>query len=78
MSIAPKKIINYLAPLLGQFTAANAVEVFSRQVGLDPKQLSEAEVAALADALKPMLRIFVGSEKTEQIAQEIIRLGEDP
>ncbi len=63
-----------LARLLGPHTGRVAVKVFSRRaLGRGPETLTRADLAALAEALRPMLRTLVGTQKAEVVVQQILR-----
>jgi non-ribosomal peptide synthetase component F len=63
-----------LARCLGPHTARVAVKTFAqRALGLSAEALTVADVPALAQALKPMLRTLLGKQRGEVVAQQIMR-----
>jgi hypothetical protein len=63
-----------LARCLGPHTARVAVKTFAqRELGLSAQALTLADVPALAQALKPMLRTLLGKQRGEIVAQQILR-----
>lgn len=78
--LSPADIVrSQLAPLLGPFTAKNAVLLIAkRNLGMEPEQLRLAEMPALLEALTPTLRTLLGRESTDQVLMLIrkdLRLG---
>jgi hypothetical protein len=54
--------------------AERAVKTFAqRALGLSAEALTVADVPALAQALKPMLRTLLGKQRGEVVAQQIMR-----
>ena len=63
-----------LAAVLGPNTARMALRTFClRLLGKPPEALGQAEIPALATALRPPLRTLLGAEATEQLLAEITR-----
>jgi hypothetical protein len=63
-----------LAAYLGPNTARTAVKTFSlKALGRGPETLTPADVPMVADALRPVLRTFVGRVRAEIILQRIIK-----
>jgi len=61
-----------LAPYLGSNTSKVAVKTFSmKALGRGPETLTRADVLALMQALRPMLRTFVGRAQCERILERI-------
>ena len=67
-----QQIADHLAEYLGPHTARVAVKTFSmRALGRGPEDLLPMDAAAVLDALKPMLRAFVGRERAEAVIERI-------
>jgi hypothetical protein len=70
---APLEIVaTRLAEYLGPHTARVAIKTFSTKVGhsgADP--FTSADVGALLEALRPMLRTLLGRERAEQLLATI-------
>ncbi len=63
-----------LAPLLGRNMAATAVRTYCRQaLGLEPEELTAADVPRLAAALRPPLRTLLGATAAERVIHEIVQ-----
>ena len=61
-------IADRLAAYLGPHTARVAVKTFALQaLGRGPDELGPPDAPALLDALRPMLRAFVGRERSEVV-----------
>jgi hypothetical protein len=67
-------IADRLAAYLGPHTARVAVKTFAMQaLRRGPEELLPCDIPPLLDALRPMLRAFVGRERSEAILNEIRR-----
>lgn len=65
-------IADRLAVYLGPHTARVAVKTFALQaLGRGPEELGPRDAPALLDALRPMLRAFVGRERSEAVLNDI-------
>jgi hypothetical protein len=63
-----------LAFFLGPHTARAAVKTFCHKaLGRGPETLTAADIPALNDALRPMLRTFVGRAQAEIVLERIRR-----
>jgi hypothetical protein len=66
------RIADRLATYLGPHTARVAVKTFSlKALGRGPETLTLADVPRLQDALRPMLRTFVGRVHCEVVIEQI-------
>ena len=71
-----ERIATGLAPFLGQHTARNAVKHFAQKaLGRGPETLTVADLPKLNDALRPMLRTFVGRAQAEVLLERILIWG---
>jgi hypothetical protein len=67
-----QQIADHLATYLGPHTARVAVKTFCmRALNHGPEELLPMDAPALLEALKPMLRAFVGRERSEAIVERI-------
>lgn len=68
------RIATRLATYLGPHTGKVAVKTFSmKALGRGPETLTLADVPALQQALRPMLRTFVGRAQCEVVLEQISR-----
>jgi len=69
-------IATRLAVVLGPHTARTAVKTFSQKaLGRGPETLTSEDLPRLADALRPVLRTFVGRVQAEVLVDQIKREG---
>jgi hypothetical protein len=67
-----ERIAERLAVYLGPHTARAAVKTFSmKALGRGPETLTLADVPKVQEALRPMLRTFVGSVQAEVVLEQI-------
>ena len=67
-----ERIAERLANYLGPHTARVAVKTFTlKALGRGPDTLTLADVPRLQDALRPMLRTFVGRVQCEVVIEQI-------
>jgi hypothetical protein len=67
-----RHIADSLAAYLGPHTARVAVRTFAqRALGHGAEAVTPAEAPALLEALAPMLRAFVGKERTAAVLERI-------
>jgi hypothetical protein len=61
-----------LAAFLGPHTARNALKTFAtRTLGRAPEELTVADVPALLEALRPMLRTLLGDDSARALVDQI-------
>jgi hypothetical protein len=61
-----------LAIYLGAYTARTALKTFSHKaLGRGPETLTPADIPKLGEALRPMLRTFVGRAQAEVLLKRI-------
>lgn len=63
---------NVMAPLLGQFTAKNAIALACRKTGRDADLLTPEDGYDVSDKLRPMLRTLLGEQLAERAVEEIL------
>jgi hypothetical protein len=69
-----KEIIKYLTPMLGEATAANLVKHYCVKMSLSVEDIKPSQLPELADAMRPMLAVWLGSPGAARVAQEIAQL----
>jgi hypothetical protein len=70
------RIATGLAPYLGHHTSRNAVKHFTQKaLGRGPETLTVDDLPQLIDALRPMLRTFVGRAKAEILLERVLKWG---
>ena len=70
-----QRIIEYLTPMLGEATAANLVKHYCVKMRLSVDDIEPGQLPELADAMRPMLAVWLGSPGAARVAQEIAQLG---
>jgi hypothetical protein len=61
-----------LAIILGPHTARTAVKTFTQKaLGRGPETLTAADVPKLADALRPLLRTFIGRVQADLLVEQL-------
>jgi len=67
------RIAARLARYLGPHTARVAVKTFAQKaLGRGPETLTVADIPAMTQALRPMLRTLVGKQRSEIVVQHIL------
>lgn len=67
------RIAARLARYIGPHTARVAVKTFAaRGLGRGPETLTVADVPAMTQALRPMLRTLVGKQRCEIVLQQML------
>ncbi len=68
------RIVKVLEPYLGPHNARTAVKTFARRVfKRAPETLTAADLPALLEGMRPMLRTLVGEQSAESVLQTIRR-----
>jgi hypothetical protein len=70
-----EKILGYLSPLLGEATTRNLLKHYCVKMQISPENITPNHVPELADAMRPMMAVWLGSAGALHAAQEISRLG---
>jgi hypothetical protein len=70
-----EKILGYLSPVLGEATARNLLKHYCIKMQISPDNIAPSHLAELADAMRPMMAVWLGSAGAQQASQEIARLG---
>ncbi len=70
-----KKIIDYLTPLLGEATANNLLRHYCLRMNMTADSITASHLPELANAMRPMLAVWLGSAGASQVADEIAQMG---
>ncbi len=70
-----ERILGYLAPVLGEATARNLLKHYciKMQIGLD--EITPSQVPELANAMRPMMAVWLGTAGALRASEEIARMG---
>jgi hypothetical protein len=69
-----ERIAERLGRYVGPHTGRVAVKTFAlKALGRGPETLTVADVRAMNEALRPMLRTLVGKERCEVVLQQLLR-----
>jgi hypothetical protein len=72
-----KQIVGFLTPMLGEVTASNMLRHYCAKMQMSPEALSKSHLSDLADAMKPMLAVWLGSAGADRVAREITQLEKE-
>lgn len=61
--------------MLGEATATNLVKHYCVKMRLSVDDIKPSQLPELADAMRPMLAVWLGSSGAARVAQEIAQLG---
>ena len=75
MSEMHKQIVDHLTPILGEATAANMLRHYCAKMRMQADELSAGHLLQLADAMRLMLTVWLGSAGAARVADEIAQLG---
>jgi hypothetical protein len=75
MSDVHKQIVDHLTPMVGESTASNMLRHYCARMQMTAEAITESHLPELADAMKPMLAVWLGSMGAARVAEEIARLG---
>jgi hypothetical protein len=70
-----REIVEYLKPMLGEATALNIVKHYCARMRLSPEDVNQSNLPQLANAMRPMLAVWLGSAGAARVADEIARMG---
>jgi hypothetical protein len=70
-----REIVEHLTPMLGESTASNLLRHYCARMHMSADELTEGHLQELADAMKPMLAVWLGSVGAARVAQELAHLG---
>ncbi|HEY7547293.1 MAG TPA: hypothetical protein VID27_20530 [Blastocatellia bacterium] len=70
-----QQILNYLAPMLGEATAANLLRHYCVKMRMSVEDIHRDQLPQLAEAMRPMLAVWLGSEGAARVAEELRQLN---
>jgi hypothetical protein len=70
-----EKILSYLAPMLGEATANNLLKHYCIKMHISAEEITPNNLQELADAMRPMMAVWLGSAGALHASQEISKLG---
>jgi len=70
-----QELIQYLTPMLGQATAANLLTHYCSRMKISIDEITPGHLHDLADAMRPMLAVWLGTTGATQVAKEIVEMG---
>jgi hypothetical protein len=70
-----EKILGYLAPVLGEATARNLLKHYCIQMHIAVEEIPPGRLPELANAMRPMMAIWLGTAGAMRASEEIARLG---
>ena len=76
MSSLLDNMVEILAPEIGAITARESILMYAQRMGLTEDTLGPEHVKDVVEKLKPGLRVFVGSKKTEHLCRLMEVFGE--
>jgi hypothetical protein len=70
-----QQLLNYLTPMVGETTAANLLKHYCARMKLQVEQIDPRHLPVLADSMRPMLAVWLGSAGAARVAGQIAQLG---
>lgn len=70
-----KQIVEYLMPMLGEATATNLLRHYCSRMSMSVDDIKATHMSELADAMKPMLAVWLGSSGAARVSKELAQLG---
>ena len=71
------RVVQTLAPYLGQTAARASLRMFLEKSGVQSESFAPEHLPRLAETLKPGLKVFVGAAKADVVTAELIDLGKE-
>jgi hypothetical protein len=68
-------IVDYLTPILGEATAQNLIRHYCIRMRMSVEDVRAQHLGELADAMRPMLAVWLGSEGASRVSEEIAQLA---
>lgn len=69
------KVVAILAPYLGETTARASIKMYLKQLKVKTDELDADALNKLASKLKPGLKVFVGSDRADELTDQVRNLG---
>lgn len=70
-----EKILEYLSPVLGEATSKNLLMHYCIKMNIDAEKITPEMLPELANAMRPMMAVWLGTTGAQSVAQEIANLG---
>jgi hypothetical protein len=70
-----REIVDYLTPMLGEATATNLVRHYCARMRMPIEEIRPHHLPDLADAMRPMLAVWLGTAGAARVAQELAQLA---
>jgi len=70
-----QQIVNYLTPMLGEATATNLLRHYCLKMRMSFEDVTPQHLPELANAMQPMLAVWLGSKGAIRVAEEIAQLA---
>jgi len=70
-----QELMDYLTPMLGQVTASNLIKHYCARMKISVEELKPADLPDLANSMRPMLAVWLGSTGAARVSDEIAQLG---
>jgi hypothetical protein len=70
-----ERILGYLAPVLGEATARNLLKHYCIKMHIAAEEITPSQVPELANAMRPMMAVWLGTAGAMRASEEIARMG---
>jgi hypothetical protein len=70
-----ERILGYLAPVLGEATARNLLKHYCIKMHIAVDEITPSQVPELANAMRPMMAVWLGTAGALRASEEIARMG---
>lgn len=70
-----ERILGYLAPVLGEATARNLLKHYCIKMQMSVEDITPSQVPELAQAMRPMMAIWLGTAGALRASEEIASLS---
>jgi hypothetical protein len=70
-----EQIVSYLTPMLGEATASNLLKHYCAKMRLSVEDLAPQHLPDLANSMRPMLAVWLGSAGAMRVAENITQLA---
>ena len=70
-----EQIVSYLTPMLGEATASNLLKHYCAKMRLSVEDVAPQHLPDLANAMRPMLAVWLGSAGAMRVAEDITQLA---
>jgi hypothetical protein len=70
-----ERILGYLAPVLGEATARNLLKHYCIKMHIAVEEITPSQVPDLANAMRPMMAVWLGTAGAMRASEEIARMG---